>query len=66
MFWLKIKIRLLTIVAKFLSYFLAPPLWALRFEWSFKLHQKIGWMIIRWYHRYKHIHKMEIWDDYEE
>jgi hypothetical protein len=65
MLWLEIKIRLLTLVARFLLYF-ASLLWALRADWAFHLHQKIGWIVVDWYHKYKHIHKMEIWDEEDD
>lgn len=63
----EIKIRLLTIVGRFLLSF-GEILWSIPTLWAFKLHQKIARTVIRWYHKYKHIHRMELWeyeDDYE-
>lgn len=31
----------------------SPLLWKLRYRWSFRLHQWLGWKVIRWVHIYK-------------
>ena len=45
--------RLLLLIIGKLILKISPFLWNLRSKWSFKLHQYLGRLVIRWHHVYK-------------
>jgi hypothetical protein len=46
------KRQLLFVIGKLILK-ISPFLWSLRSKWSFRLHQYLGWLVIRWHHAYK-------------
>lgn len=52
------KVLFFRVIGKFLL-MVSSLLWKLRYEWSFILHQKIGWFLIKLNHK----HKLNLWGD---